>query len=51
MEAGPEERLLGGDVAGEDIIYPTEPWEYRIGGKQTYMNIGRHVELPNSGEK
>jgi len=51
MKVGPEERLLGGDVEGEDTIHPLEPWEHRVQRKKRYVNIGRHTGLPNTGEK
>ena len=34
VKVGPEKRLLGGDIVGEDIIHPLEPWEHRKRGKE-----------------
>jgi len=28
MKVCPEERFLGGDIKGEDVIHPFEPWEH-----------------------
>jgi len=51
MKVGPEERLLGGDIEGEDIIHPLEPWEHRKRSKERQVNVSRHARLSNWGEK
>jgi len=51
VEVGVKERLVGGDVEGEDIVHPFEPGEPRIVGKKGHMNVGSHAWLPKRGKK
>jgi len=51
VKIGPTKRFLGGDIEGKDVVDPFEPWEYRIGGKERHVNIGRHTGLPNRGKE
>jgi len=51
VETGATKRLIGGNVKGEDIVYPLEPQEHRIVGKKIHMNVGSHTWLPNRGKE
>jgi len=51
VEAGAKERLIGGDVEGENIIHPLKPGEHRVVGKKRHMNVGGHTWLPNRGKE
>jgi len=51
VKGGLEKRFLGGDIKGEDVIHPFEPWEHRKRSKKEYVNIGRHARLPDRGKK
>jgi len=50
VKLGPEERLLGGDIEGEDVVHPFEHWEQRKRSKERHVNIGCHARLPDRGE-
>jgi len=50
MEAGPEKRFIGGDVAGEHVIHTFQLWEHCVGRKERYMHISRHSGLPHRGK-
>jgi len=47
----PEERFLGGDIEGEDVIHLFEPWGHRKGSKERHMNIGHNTRLSDRGEQ
>ena len=47
VETGAKERLIGGDIEGEDVVHPFKPGEHRIVGKKEHMNVGSHSWLPN----
>jgi len=47
VETGAKKRLIGGDVEGEDIIYPLKPGEHCVVGNKRHMNVGSHSWLPN----
>jgi len=47
VETGAKKRLIGGDIEGEDIIYPLKPGEHRVVGKKRPMNVGSHSWLPD----
>ena len=51
MEVGVKERLVGGDVEGENIVHPFELGEHRVVGKKRQVNVGTHAWLPNPGKK
>jgi len=51
VKVGPEERFLGGDIEGEDVIHPFEAWEDRKRSMEGHMNIGRHARVPDRGGK
>jgi len=51
VKGGAKERLVGGDVEGEDVIHPLELGEHRVIGKKRHMNVGSHTWLPNRGKE
>jgi len=51
VEGGAKKRLIGGDVQGEDIVYPVKPGEHRVVGKKRHMKVGSHAWLPNRGRE
>ena len=51
VESGAKKRLSGGNIKGEDIIYPLEPGEHRVVGKKEHMNVGSHAWLPSLGKE
>ena len=51
MEGGAKKRLMGGDVKGENIIYPLKPGEHPVIGKKSIINVGSHAWLPTPGKE
>jgi len=51
VEGGAKNRLIGGDVEGQNIVHPLKPREHRVIGKKRHMNVGCHAWLPNRREK
>jgi len=51
VKSGAEERIIGGDVEGENIVHPLELGEHCVIGKKRHMNVGCHSWLPNRGKE
>jgi len=51
VETGAKKRLAGGDIKGEDVVYPLKLGKHRVVGKKRHMNVGSHTWLPNRGKK
>jgi len=51
VEGDGKERLIGGDVKGENTVHPLKPREHRVIGKKRHMNVGCHLWLPNLGKE
>jgi len=52
VEIAVEQRTLGRDVEGNDVIHPFEPGEHRKSRKKSILNIGScQTGLPSAGKK
>ena len=43
VEGSAEERLIRGDVEGENLVHHRKPGEHRVVGKKRHMNVGTHA--------
>jgi len=43
VETGAKERLIRGNVKGENIVYPLKPGEHGVVGKKRHVKVGSHT--------